>query len=226
MRDSRLLRRVRPALVLSAIAACSLSARPAIAQPQFETVHEFMQGPGQVYGRLLQALDGNLYGVTFEGGAYSGGTVFVLRRSAGQWLPGATVHDFQPSEGTHPIGGLIAGAFGQLYGTTSSDGAFGGGTVYRISIFGGFQVLASLNPLVHGSTPITELTRGADLNFYGTALNSGPRGAGTVFRITPAGTLTVLHAFGGDDGAQPAGALALAPDGNLYGTTWSGGQYY
>lgn len=198
-------------------------APPVVAQVPFETVHEFVQGPGRVSGRLVQAVDGNLYGVTRDGGIYSGGTVFVLRRSAGAWMPALTLHHFRSTEGTHPVGGLIEGSPGQLYGTTSKEGPFGGGTVYRINIFGTFQVLASLNPQQHGSQSVTELTRGPDFNLYGTALVGGPGGYGTVFRITPAGSLTVLRAFAGPDGAFPAGALGLAFDGNLYGTTFAGG---
>ena len=207
---------------LFAILAATWTA-PAFAQSSFETVHEFVQGPGGVHGRMVQAVDGHLYGVTRDGGAHSGGTVFVIRRSAGGWMPAVTLHDFRSPEGTHPVGGLIEGSPGQLYGTTSKAGGFGGGTVYRISIFGTFQVLASLNPPLHGAQPVTELTRGPDLNFYGTAMTAGPAGYGTVFRITPAGALTVLHAFAGPDGAYPAGALGLAFDGNFYGTTWVGG---
>jgi len=205
------------------IALAAAWPRPSSAQVQFETVHEFVQGPGRVHGRLVQAVDGNLYGVTQEGGAYSGGTVFVMRRSGGEWMPAVTVHDFRSSEGTEPAGGLIEGSPGVLYGTTSKQGAFGGGTVFRISVFGTFQVLASLNPAIHGAQSIAELTRGPDLNFYGTALAGGAFGYGTVFRITPGGVLTVLHAFAGVDGVYPAGALALGLDGNLYGTTYYGG---
>ena len=213
--------RLRRACLFAVLAATCTA--PAFAQSSFETIHEFVQGPGGVYGRMVQAVDGHLYGVTRDGGAYSGGTVFVIRRAAGAWMPAVTLHDFRSPEGTHPVGGLIEGSPGQLYGTTSKAGTFGGGTVYRISIFGAFQVLASLNPPVHGAQPVAELTRGPDLSFYGTAMAAGPAGYGTIFRITPAGALTVLHAFAGPDGAYPAGALGLAFDGNFYGTTWVGG---
>ena len=215
------LRWFRRACVLVALAA---AVQPGFAQAPYETIHEFVQGPGRVHGRLVQAIDGSLYGVTREGGAYGGGTVFVVRRSGGVWMPAVTLHDFRGPEGTQPMGGLIEGPLGVIHGTTTKGGALGGGTVFRFNIFGAFQVLASLNPAVHGAQPIAELTRGPDLNYYGTTLIGGPGGYGTVFRMTPAGALSVLHAFSGPDGAFPAGALGIGLDGHFYGTTFVGGS--
>ena len=66
-----------------------------------------------------------------------------------------------------------------------------------------------------------------DGNFYGTTTNGGANNCnspcGTVFKITPAGTLTTLHSFAGTDGASPFAGLVQAGDGNFYGTTHSGG---
>jgi uncharacterized repeat protein (TIGR03803 family) len=74
-----------------------------------------------------------------------------------------------------------------------------------------------------GSVPVTGLVQGTDGNFYGTTLNGGANGDGTVFKITASGTLTTLHSFDGTDGEQPYAALIQATDGNLYGTTDGGG---
>ena len=76
-----------------------------------------------------------------------------------------------------------------------------------------------------GANPQAALIQATDGNFYGTTLSGGPSDNGTVFQMTPGGTVTVLHAFAGGttDGANPTAALIQATDGNFYGTTSSGG---
>lgn len=219
-------RPLRHCAILAAFVIVSTSAAlPAAAQVQYETIHDFTQGPGAAVGRLVQAADGHVYGATRDGGAFGGGTVFVIRRVSGVWMPAVTVHDFRASDGTAPIGGLIEEVPGIILGTTTRDGAFGGGTIFRLSIFGAFQVVASFNPAVHGARPIAELTLGLDRNYYGTTLVGGPGGYGTVFRLNASGSLTLMHAFVGTDGAFPAGAIALGSDGQFYGTTYQGGVH-
>jgi uncharacterized repeat protein (TIGR03803 family) len=67
------------------------------------------------------------------------------------------------------------------------------------------------------------LIQGIDGNFYGTTSAGGANGDGTVFKITPSGTLTTLHNFDGTDGEFPFAGLVQDTDGNLYGTTQQGG---
>jgi uncharacterized repeat protein (TIGR03803 family) len=82
-----------------------------------------------------------------------------------------------------------------------------------------FTSLVSFD-VTHGSSPYNvSLIQGTDGNFYGTTFNAGTGGYGTVFKITPAGTLTTLHNFGGADGGNPVGGLAQATNGAFYGTT-------
>ena len=69
---------------------------------------------------------------------------------------------------------------------------------------------------------MSELVRGSDGNFYGTTSQVGANGLGTVFKITPAGTLTTLNSFA-QGGSSPYGGLVQASDGNFYGTTTAGG---
>jgi len=67
------------------------------------------------------------------------------------------------------------------------------------------------------------LAQGRDGNLYGTARNGGTSGLGTVFKITPSGSMTTIYNFSGTDGAYPIGGLSLGLDGNFYGTTSAGG---
>ena len=76
-----------------------------------------------------------------------------------------------------------------------------------------------------GQNPAATLIVGNDGNFYGTTTRGGRFGAGTIFRVTPQGVLTVLHSFQGTDGSWPQTALTLGRDGNFYGTTSAGGAY-
>ncbi len=76
---------------------------------------------------------------------------------------------------------------------------------------------------VHGANPHSSLILGTDGNFYGTTYYGGGSNYGTVFKVTPGGTLTTLHSFINGDGARPYSGLFLATDGNFYGTTSLGG---
>jgi uncharacterized repeat protein (TIGR03803 family) len=121
--------------------------------------------------------------------------------------------------------GIIAqGRDGDLYSTTWADGAYGHGSVFKISTSGKLTVLHSFNLNVDGSAPNSGLTLGTDGNFYGTTSEGGSLGNGTVFRISPTGKLTTLYSFTGSaDGADPYAAPIQGEDGNFYGTTASGG---
>src|SRR6266851_474524 len=75
-----------------------------------------------------------------------------------------------------------------------------------------------------GALPRASLIHATDGNFYGTTFSGGATSTGTIYMMTLAGSVTVLHAFmGGADGANPRAALIQATDGNFYGTTYSGG---
>ena len=140
--------------------------------------------------------------------------------------------------GGYPLGTLVQGTDGNLYGTTMTGGAnqyfdsiWWGGTVFKITPEGTLTTLYSFcaqTDCDDGNSPWAGLVQAADGNLYGTATAFGgfdecfPSTCGTVFKITPGGTLTTLHRFDGTDGEFPQG-LVLASDGNLYGTTWGGG---
>jgi uncharacterized repeat protein (TIGR03803 family) len=101
----------------------------------------------------------------------------------------------------------------------------GEGTVIRISLAGQVATVHNFGteqPLY--DVPDAGLIQGSDGNFYGTTSGGGTNGAGTVFKITPGGVVTLLHSFNiSGDGRVPNAPLMLASDGNFYGTTTAGG---
>ena len=118
--------------------------------------------------------------------------------------------------------GIIAqGRDGNLYSTTPSGGAKGAGAVFRITPTGVLTVLYSFTGGIDGGNPSSGLTLGTDGNFYGTTLGGGENFDGTVFKVTPAGTLSVLHSFNCTDGCEPVGGVIQGEDGNFYGTTFA-----
>jgi uncharacterized repeat protein (TIGR03803 family) len=129
-------------------------------------------------------------------------------------------------EGIRPTASLVQASNGVLWGVASQGGAFGNGTVFNVTTTGVFNVVhtfteTGLSPVHEGVHPETRLDVGPDGNFYGTTTNGGASGSfGVVFRMTPAGAITVLHDFvDGTDGAFPTGRLVVGGDGALYGTT-------
>jgi uncharacterized repeat protein (TIGR03803 family) len=177
------------------------------------------------YGALIQGTDGNFYGTASGGGASGSGTVFRISASG----TFTNLHIFQGSDGMTPYGALAAGIDGNFYGTTYRGGASNNGTVFRISPSGTFTSLYSFGISIDGIRPQAGLVQGTDSNFYGTTEYGGAStncfgGCGTVFRMSPTGSLTNLHSFSGrSDGSAPYGGLLQGSDGNFYGTTPVGG---
>jgi uncharacterized repeat protein (TIGR03803 family) len=137
-----------------------------------------------------------------------------------------SLFSFDYSNGARPnLAALVQGQDGNFYGTTSVGGTNGPyGAIFRITPSGKLTVLHSFSGFGDGAYPTAGLVLGTDGNFYGTTEEGGGATySGTVFKMTPAGTLTTLHSFQGSDGAQPDAALIQARDGNFYGTTQNGG---
>jgi uncharacterized repeat protein (TIGR03803 family) len=130
-------------------------------------------------------------------------------------------------DGLQPYAGVIRDSTGNLYGMTQSGGANGLGAVYRIDSTGKETILYSFTGAADGCYPYMGVTRDSAGNLYGTTDSELCRdGAGTVFKLTPSGTLTTLYSFsGGADGSGPWSGLILDSSGNLYGTTRNGGAY-
>jgi uncharacterized protein (TIGR03437 family) len=186
------------------------------------TIYTFARSDGAYPGGgLIQGTDGNFYGVTSGGGSTGYGTVFKV-------TPGGvltTLHSFTMAEGYSPNAPLIQGTDGNFYGTTPEGGSGSLGSIFKITSAGAMTVLYSFYFTGEsGRDPFGGLVQGSDGNFYGVTQVGGPAGFGTIFEITPSGTLTNLYTFSGPDGSQPAAGLTLASDGNFYGTTYYGGS--
>lgn len=191
------------------------------------------QGGFLPYTGLVQHPNGDLYGTTLRGGANDAGTIFRITLAGTLTV----LRSFAGADGKNPEGRLVVGADGALYGTTLIGGASDRGSVYRIAPDGsGFSTLYSFPSLgafnsagvatnATGANPRAGLTLGADGNFYGAAYQGGASGYGTVFRMTPSGSVTTLHDFNGApfDGGYPLSLVNQLADGTLVGTTEKGG---
>ena len=171
--------------------------------------------PGFPSGSLAQGRDGDIYGTS----SFSN-TIWKVTPTGSISL----LHDFDASlYGSFP--GVTLGRDGKLYGVSEA----GGGRVWSFDPT--TLVFANLHTFTgtEGFDPQCVMAQGADGNFYGTTNNGGPPSGhfGTAFKITPSGTVTIIHGFAGGptDGAFPTGPLFLSIDGNFYGTTGGGGAF-
>jgi uncharacterized repeat protein (TIGR03803 family) len=173
-------------------------------------------------GSLIQATDGNLYGMTSGGGTYGAGTVFKITTAGVETV----LYSFGASgDGASPFGDLLQASDGNLYGTTELGGANGYGTIFEITTAGVETLVHSFGAGTDGIHPYGSLIQASDGNLYGTTQLGGSNSLGTVFKTNTSGsTYTVLHSFGASGGgSEPYGSLVQATDGNLYGTTTLGG---
>ena len=131
---------------------------------------------------VIQDAHGNLYGTTYYGGAYNSGTLFKLSKSGKETV----LYSFTGgADGSSPSGGLIRDAKGNVFGTTEAGGAYGYGTVFKVSRRNKETVLYSFTGKAgDGATPTAGVIQDAQGNLYGTTY-SGAYGYGTVFKLTP-----------------------------------------
>jgi uncharacterized repeat protein (TIGR03803 family) len=212
-----------------------------------ETVlHMFTSGSdgAQPHAALVRDPAGNLYGTTLTGGSTTCspqcGTIFEV----GKFGTETVLYRFRPGRandgGIQPFAPLIAGGLSSGYGTTAYGGDYfcqpnnrhGCGTVYKFDATGETRLYA-FSGGADGAWPFGGLVRDAAGNLYGTASIGGDlscpavqnqMGCGTIFKVDPSGNFTVLHTFMGSDGASPEADLHLDAAGNLYGTTYGGGD--
>jgi uncharacterized repeat protein (TIGR03803 family) len=169
-------------------------------------------------GSLLRDSAGNLYGTTL-----GGGTVFKLDTSGTLTV----LHEFQGNgDGIEPTGTLTSDPAGNLYGATFYGGAFNFGTIFKIDTTDTETLLHSFSATNgDGVVPGGGLIRDHAGNLYGTTNSGGSMYLGTVFKLDPNGTETILHSFSGTDGSVPDLGLVRDSKGNFYGTTQYGGKY-
>ncbi len=197
------------------------------------------------YAGLTWDAVGNLYGTTEFGGKGSPdyGTAFELKHNPDGTWQHLLLHSFPsfPGDGEVVYAGLVFDGSGNLYGATHGGGGHvcgqtsTCGTVFKLSrnANGGWKetILYRFPNPYNGNSPGASLVFDQAGNLYGTAAGGGnntcSNGCGVVFKLTPGSNGTwkysVLHRFTGSDGANPAAALILDQNGNLYGTTTLGG---
>lgn len=197
----------------------------------YQTLYEF---PGSPYGCtpegfvLLDQAD-NIYGTTYQCGAYGNGTVYEISPSGSGWSPSFNYSFAQPPDGIEPVTGLTSDAAGNLYGTTLYGGANGFGEVFELSPANGSYTYSVLyDSFSGGAGPASSLVMDAAGNLYGAQIFGGANNQGMIFKLTPGNngwTITDLHDFSGEDGKNPSGSMVFDSNGNFYGTTENGGMY-
>jgi uncharacterized repeat protein (TIGR03803 family) len=184
-------------------------------------------------GGLVSDLKGNFYGTAGSGGAYGYGVVFKLTPEGTYTVLYSFCALYNCPDGEYPSGALIFDQKGNLYGTTESGGALGGGTVFKLTLDGRETVLYGFckqNKCADGAWP-GGLIFDQKGNLYGTAAYGGDptcsNGCGVAFKLTPKGKYRILHSFCAQsnctDGEYPSAGLVFDEKGNLYGTASQGG---
>ncbi|HWY14595.1 MAG TPA: choice-of-anchor tandem repeat GloVer-containing protein [Rhizomicrobium sp.] len=181
-------------------------------------------------GGLVMDQKGNLWGSTCCGGV-GGGVIFKINAKDHE----SVAHTFQgsPNDGCSGGATMVVDASGNLYGTTFGCGKFGYGAVYKVKPDGSESLLYSFRGGHNGYNPFAGVTLDTQGNLYGVTdyggrlrlCTNGAGGCGTIFKLTPNGTKTLLYAFKGPlkDGYIPAANPIMDAFGNLYGTTAGGG---
>ena len=210
-------------------------------------LHNFngADGSNPLYTGLVFDASGNLYGTTYRNGLYNGGTVFELSPNANGGWTEKVLYNFdaryRSTDGYTPYAGLVFGPDGNLYGMASGGGSYGGGVVFEMisNGHGGWteKKLHNFGNGTDGAEPYSSLIFDSEGNLYGTTARGGNStycsgGCGTVFEMSPNGlggwTEKKLHNFSpdiGHDGFFPNSQLVVDSDGNLFGTTPSGGTH-
>jgi len=216
---------------------CAVTAIASPAQVSFNSLFSF-DGPDGADPFLMsfQGFDGNYYGTTNAGGAYSYGSVFSITPDGVETPLYSFCSQKNCADGAQPQGGLVQATDGNYYGTTyAGGGASDAGTIFQITTGGALTTLYSFcsqSNCSDGANPLAGLIQALDGNFYGTTSAGGTNGAGTVFELSlgenGTWTETVLHSFcyqgyPCNDGINPYAGVVQGTDGNFYGTTSTGG---
>jgi uncharacterized repeat protein (TIGR03803 family) len=184
------------------------------------------------YGDLVFDRAGNIYGTTSRFGSGGQGTVYKLALSGGSWTESVLYSFTGGADGGTPTGPVIFDEVGNLYGTASTGGSNGGGTVFQLTPNGSGwtqSTLHTFDPSTDGANPRGGLIFDQSGNLDGTTSLAGPGNGGTVFQLSGSGgnwTFTLPYSFQrGTRGIGPASGLAIDATGNLYGTAAYEGAY-
>ena len=174
------------------------------------------------YGGVTLDKAGNLYGTTTIGGVSNRGTVFKVTPAGAETV----LYSFSGGDdGCNPFAGVVIGKKNVLYGTTTACGASNNGVVFKVTQSGAGTTLHTFNlDGTDGILPYAGVVLDKTGNVYGTTYEGGLNGAGTVYKLTPSGSETVLHSFSfvGTEGYYPQSSVVFDKKGNLYGTTTYG----
>ena len=184
------------------------------------TFSDVIDSYGNDLSALVAANDENLYGTTTNGGSAGGGTFFKL-------TPDGTLTVLYSFDefGVGAPTSLQRAKDSSFYGTTRQAGLYSGGAFFRATADGTVSIIGSFGNLPDNQYPDTSMLQAADGNFYGTFryYKNAYNLPGSIFKLTPDGTLITLHQFNVTDGDSPT-ALIQANDGNFYGATSAGGS--
>lgn len=188
-------------------------------------------------GLVIDATGKHLYGTTVYGGASNEGSVFELSNSGGTWTETVlhTFDDISGSDGYYPYGALAFDAAGNLYGTTQGGGKLGGGTVFQLKASNGKYTYKVIHGFTTSSSsayyPYAGLVVDSKNGYlYGTTYYGGVIwNAGAVYQLRQVSGVwifSVVYNFLGDSlGQYTESSLAADATGNLYGTTYEGGDF-
>jgi uncharacterized repeat protein (TIGR03803 family) len=190
---------------------------------QFTVLHTFTGEPDGAYpySGLVRDSAGNLYGTTYFGGTSNAGMVYKLDTSNNE----TTLYSFTGgADGANPYDSVLRTSAGNLYGTTFAGGAAGLGVIFKLNTANKETVLYSFAGGTDGANPFGGVIFDSTGNLYGTTIYGGTDRAGVVYKLSAAGTETVLYTFTGEsDGTGPYAGVIRDSSGNLYGTTGNGG---
>ena len=197
--------------------------------PSVTTLYTFPSTDSLFSAPLMEAGDGNIYGVASSGGADGFGYVYRVNGATQVVSPFYTFTG--GANGLTPVGGVTQGSDGNLYGTTAGFMGKGtvvnAGTIFKLTLSGTLTTLHSFTSATDGSTPLGTLVQGTDGNFYGMTVQGGANGLGTLFKISSSGTFTKILDFtsatGGWNTNSSQSTLVQANDGNFYGVSGEGG---
>ena len=190
----------------------------ALMQAQTYTdIHDFNETDGccAIYPSMLaQGRDGNIYGATTSGGVHFYGNIFKMT-PAGVLT---SIYSFDGTHGNGPQGGITLGTDGNFYGTTYQGGTGHAGIAFKVTPAGVFTEVYDFQNAADGAYPKVPPTQAQDGNLYGVTSNGT---VATLYKLTLAGVFTVMANLA----SQSYSPLLLGTDGNLYGTTLSGGTF-